>query len=347
MRKGRLFQWILAVIIAGLLVKAGEHKDYKATLPDESEKQAITVCVPEDMESAFDSALAIAELKETYKIIMTDKEDNADICIGYAKQNDESYKKIFYSPFVIAYNTSGNCQAKLIESGVFTPALYDKDQYEVDFLKIINEAIGKGNWANFNLEEQGELKVFYPRKDTRYWHDFHDFLLVTVNNGKYPKNETEKQKAEKIIEKFLNSKYTEGIVDFYEQVLRTGGFPENAIYVLPEQDVISICEEQKTKADIYYPTNTVYFNYYIKGKGIGEQIIDCLGEVKEVGLFTSYNFYYATAAKGYRSIKYPDLKRSSDYANYERDMYNVVIITELATPSEPSNLAEPTISTSE
>ena len=327
MRKGRLFQWIFAVIIAGLLVKAGEHKDYLATLPDESEKIAITVCAPEDMKGAFMDTLAIKGLRETHKIVMTDKEDNADIYIGYAKQNDESYKKIFYSPFVIAYNTSSDCQEKLKEAGVVTPALYNKDKYEVDFLKIINEAIGKGNWANFNLEEQGELKVFYPSEESRYWHDFHDFLLVTVNNGKYPENETEKQKAEKIIEMFLSSKYTEGISDFYEQVLRTGGFPENVIYVLPEQDTISICTDQKANADIYYPTNTVYFNYYIKGEAIGNQIIDILHESKS-GLLSSYNFYLAAALKGYRSIEYPELKLSSDYTNYERDMFNVVKIVE-------------------
>ena len=74
--------------------------------------------------------------------------------------------------------------------------------------------------------------------------------------------------------------------------------------------------------------------------------ISILDEIKERGL-ASYDFYYSAACKGYRSIKYPELKRSSDYTNYERDMFNVVKIAELTTPSVPSTSTEPTTSTSE
>lgn len=352
MRISRIFQWVLAVIIAGLLFKAGEYNDYLANLPPESERPAITVYAPDDMEDAFNHALRVANLHETHKIVMTDDENNANICIGYGKQNDESYQKILFSPFVVAYSTSTECQEKLKEAEVFIPSPYDHDYYEVDFLKIMNEAIGEGKWANLNLEEENELKVFYPSEDSIYWNDFYDFLLVTVNNGEYPKTETEMQKAEKVIEKFLNSEHTEGLTDFYEQVQRTGGFPNSVIYIMPEKDALDICSAQSENTSIYYPINTVYFNYYIKGDKIGEQIIDVLENSKRVGIAT-YDFYYRLAQERYRSAKYTGLKSTTDYANYERDMYNVAKIAEEtetvedATATDSTNPTETTIPTTE
>lgn len=342
MRKRRNFWWIFAVIISYLLFRAGQHADYLATLPDESEKQVITVCAPEDMEEAFKSALRVAELNETHKIVMTD-EENANICVGYAKQDDESYQKMAFSPFVVAYSTSDTCNEKLKEAEVFVPSPYVKEYYEVDFLKIIKEAIGAGKWANLNLEDENELKVFYPSEDSIYWHDFHDFLLVTVNNGKYPETEKELENAEKVIEKFLNSEHTEGITDFYEQVQRTGGFPSSAIYILTEKDALDICTAQSKKTNIYYPTNVVYFNYYIKGDEIGKQIIDILDEQKEgimitqEKLYSRHNFYLLLADERYRSVKYSGLRSFTDYAYYERDMYNVAKITEIVEETEATN----------
>jgi len=112
MREKRIIQWVTAVIIAAILFGFGRHAENKAAQPTEYEKQAITVNAPDDMEDSFNYALKVANLDETHKIVMT-QEDNANICIGYAKQDDESYERILYSPFVIAYSTSDDCQKQL------------------------------------------------------------------------------------------------------------------------------------------------------------------------------------------------------------------------------------------
>lgn len=339
--------WILAVIIAGGLWKAGEYADYLDTLPEESEKQAITVYAPEDMEDAFKSALVLANLSETHRIVMTD-EENANICVGYAKQGDKNYQKLAFTPFVVAYKSLSNTeQNRLKESAVLVECVYNDDYLEIDFLKIINEAIGEGKWANLNVKDEDKLKVFYPSEESIYWHDFYDFLLVTVNNGTYPKTEAELEKAEKLIKQFVESENTEGLTDFNEQVQRTGGFPSSVIYILPEKQALEITVAQSKYADLYYPINTVYFNYYIKGDEIGNQVINALEYYKKSGWVT-YDPSHNLAKKRYRNAKYSDLKVLSEYASYERDIFNVAKIPDVVpTVPNPTVSAEATSPTSE
>ena len=317
-----------------------------ATKPPEPEKQVITVNAPADMERAFYDALLVAEMEDTHRIVMTDQTD-ANICVGYGMQNDESYQKIAYTPFVVAYNTSSDNQKKLKKAEVFVESPYDEDLLEVDVLKIINEAIGEGKWANFELKDEIELKVFYPSEDSVYWNDFYNFLLVTVNEGVYPKTESEKENADEIIKQFLDSEYTEGVTDFYEQVERTGGFPTSAFYILTEKDVLDICGKQSKNANIYYPINTVYFNYYVKGDDVGMQLINVLDKVKE-GFFYNDDFYARLADVGYRSAQYSKLTKSEGYAYYERDVYNVVKIPEnVEFATEVSEPVEETVAHTE
>ena len=119
------------------------------------------------------------------------------------------------------------------------------------------------------------------------------------------------------------------------------------MYIMTEKDALDICSSQKEKTSIYYPINVVYFNYYIKGDKVGKQIIDVLDEEKDDLIitredsFSSSDFYYDLGLKRYRSAKYPELKSSTDYANYERDMYNVAKFTKtkevVTMPTTPTS----------
>ena len=315
-RKQRIIQWVWALCIASLLWNEGA---VVKNLLNKPEKQSLTVYAPLDMEDAFVEALNLSSLKESHKIVMTDN-PNANICVEYAKQDDSTYQKFAYSPFVVAYNEEDDYLEELEKSEVCVECKYDDDYHEIDFLKIIEEAIGEGKWSNLGIEKQGELKVFYPDEESIYWNDFYDFMLVTVNDGKYPKNEAEFLAAEKTINKFIDSEYTKGVTDFYEQVSRTGGFPPNAIYTLPEKDVKYICSNQYEYARLLFPLNTVYFNYYVKGDELGNQIIDSFDE-------TSFwnDFYKALKRNYYRVSKY-DGVFETEYLYDERDIYDVVKI---------------------
>lgn len=349
MRKSRIFQWIGAVIAAIILFYGEQYVENLPEKPVESEKQVITVNAPQDMEEAFNVVLEAAGLAETHRIVMTN-DDNSNICVGYEKQNDESYQKIAFTPFVVAYSNSSNYEKELKNAEVFVESSHVSGLYEIDFLKIINEAIGDGKWTNFGVKDDKKLEVFYPSETSIYWHDFHDFLLLTVNNGRYPKTEAEMQNAEEIIEAFVNSEYTEGITDFYEKVERTGGFPDSAIYILTEKDALDISENKSKYAELYYPINTVYFNYYIKGDETGKKIIDALDKRVE-GILSYRDFYGTLADKRYRSSKNSKLTATSSNVNNEGDVYNVVQIPKIveftATETTPTNPTEATIPTSE
>lgn len=319
MRKDRIKQWVCVALVGILFVSIGQ---WIKNRPKSTEKQALTVCAPSNMEDAFEDALYFTNLKDSYKIVMTD-DSNSNICVDYAKQDDKSYQKFAFSPFVVAYNKEDKYLDKLKSTNVCVKSNYDKDYYEIDFFRIIEEATGDGKWENLGIKDQGNIKVFYPDKETAYWNDFHDFLLVNVNDGKYPKNTLELENAEKVIQQFLDSKYTEGITDFNEQVQRTGGFPSSVIYVFPENIGKEICSNENVYARFYFPTTTVYLNYYVKGDELGKQVI---AKFEKETFF--HNFYEQLKYESYRSVKYSKLGETSSYVYDERDVYNVVKIPE-------------------
>lgn len=316
----RLIQWGIALSVAAIIFGVGQISNDMANQP---EKQLLTVYAPADMEDAFEDALNMSELKETHQIVMSNN-PNSNICVAYAKQGDETYQKFAFSPFVVGYSDSGKCFDMLKESGVCIESAYDSNEYEIDFFKIINEAIGQGQWKNLGIEKQGNLHVFYPDKEGEYWNDFHDFLLATVNNGKYPMTETEIKNAEAIIDKFLNSECTEGVIDFREQVRRTGGFPSTAIYILPEKDLKRICVSEDECARLLFPTKTVYLNYYVKGDELGNQVINAFDKTS-----FWYDFYDALKSDFYRSTKKSELSVDTINIYDETNVYNVAKIPEI------------------
>lgn len=317
-RSARIKQWVITAIVAIAIFGVGKLIEYKENLP---EKQTITICAPQDMEGAFKDAIKMSDLKRTHKIVMSDN-PNSNIYVTYGKQGDVNYQKFAFSPFIVAYSNDESCYKALKKSEVCIPSVYDDEYYEINFLKVINEVIGDGQWSNLGIEKQDKIKVFYPSEETVYWSDFYNFLLVTVNNGRYPETVSELQTAEKVIEDFINSQYTEGISDFDEQAKRIGGFPTTAFYVLPEKDAYQLRENDGGYVRFLYPTQTVYFNYYIKGDELGKQIIEAFDQSSVL-----YDFYYELAAESYRSSLISTLKDSARVYD-DRNVYNVVQIPE-------------------
>lgn len=316
--KKRIVVWIFAILIGIVMVKYSNYIESK-TKP--VEKQNITVCAPADMEKAFKRALSFSSLKDTHRIVMIE-DKNADICVDYAKQNDEQYQKFAFSPFIVAYDTDSDYFNDLKKANVCVQARYDKNNYEIDFSRIIEEAIGQGEWSNLGIANQGKIIIFYPDETSEYWNDFYDFLLVNANNGEYPENEQDMEKAEEIVKQFVESKYTEDISDFSEQVTRTGGFPSTVFYVLPEQKAAQICYEQSIYSRFLYPQYTVYMNFYVKGNDLGKQVISAF----ETNDFLYGSFYYKLKNEYYRTVN--NSKLGTIYSNiYDgRDEFNVVKI---------------------
>lgn len=316
MRKKRITSWIVWLIVAGILLVA-ENNDIMNILF--KEKTPITLYAPNDMEKAFNAALKTSGLSDDYKIEIT-SDPNANICVSYGKGNDPNYTKFAFSPFVIAYNINKDYYKYFKEAETLIPSKFQKDYYEIDFLKVVNEVIGDGSWSNLGINDLEKIKIFYPSKETIYWNDFYDFMLVTVNNGTYPKTEQELQKSAEVIGKFINSPYTEEVSDFYEQISRVGGFSESAFFILPEKTVFDIYYyfNGNFYVRILYPTVTVYFNYYAKGNNIGNNIISA---------FETSKFYSKLCDESYRSVQNSNLSINTSNRIYgESNVYNVIKI---------------------
>lgn len=313
LRTRRIIAWILCVILAVIFAAVDNHVN--------KEMAQITVNAPADMENAFRRALEDAGLKSEYEIVMNESM-TANIVVSSGKADDPEYMKFAFSPFVIGYDFyAGNYYKQLKKSNVMTPSEFDKNLDEIDFQKVISEVIEEGKWSNLGVGDLNTIKVFYPSEDTEYWHDFYDFMLVTVNGGKYPE-ETEMKNAEEAVQRFLNSSYTESVTDFSQQVERTGGFTSNAFWILPEKEFFSI----NRNVVLLYPKVTVYCNFYVKGDELGKKLINAFDTKHS----WDGNFYSKLYFKGYRNQEKSNIC-GSDRVNGKRDVYNVAKIPENTT----------------
>ncbi|MBQ2938027.1 MAG: hypothetical protein IJE05_04010 [Clostridia bacterium] len=317
-RTRRIISWITALVIAAIFMFCGEFINNVFFV----EKKPITVCAPEDMKSAFETALDNSDLEDCKIVMSTNSKSN--ITVDYAKENDKSYIKFAFSPFIIAYNSENKYFKALKESNVLVQSEFNKDYYDIDFLKVINEVTEEGVWSNLGIKDFTQIKIFYPSEETIYWHDFYNFMLVTVNNGIYPQTEDELKKADETIQKFIDSNCTEAVSNFDEKVERVGGFPGNSFFVLPEKTAIELhLAHSKPDVRFLYPIYTTYFNYYVKGDKIGKQIILAF-EKKSTWLKS--NLYSELILEFYRSEQNLKLSTTSGaLASIDdvRNIYNV------------------------
>lgn len=312
MRAKRLSQWILTIIVAcGLIFGENFIKQVFFT-----EKTPIMVYAPVKMESAFKKALAASDLSNC-KIVMTDDPNKADITVEYGKENDSRYMQFAFSPFIIAYNTDDDRFKELKNAEILVSSEYNKKLYEMKFIKVIDEVIEEGKWKNLGVKDIGTIHLFYPAETTEYWHDFYNFMLVTVNDGKYPATSVEMNRAVEYVERFVNSKCTEAVTDFSERLNRTDGFSENCLYVMPEAIAKQLSYDKSEYVRLFFPTQTTYMYYYVIGNtDNGKSVVNSINN--------SESFFSKLKDKDYRSTKKYELGDVYRYVYDERDVYNLV-----------------------
>lgn len=312
MRGKRIAQWICVIIVAATLI-FGENFIKQAFF---TEKTPVTVYAPKKMEAAFNKALSASDLVNC-KIVMTDDPSKADICVEYAKENDSRYMQFAFSPFVIGYNTSDSRFKELKNAEIVVPSEYNSKFYEMDFIKVINEVIEEGKWKNLGVKEQNTIRLFYPAENSDYWHDFYNFMLVTVNGGKYPSTEVEMKIAVEHIERFIKSDCTEAVANFYERLNRTDGFSENCLYVMPEALVKQYAYDKGEYVRLFFPLYTTYMNYYVIGNtDNGKSVVNAINK--------SDSFFSKLKSNDYRSTGYYELGDVYRTVYDERDVYNLI-----------------------
>lgn len=318
MTKGRVTCWFLSILLAFLFF--GGEKVYGNIT---AEKTPIYIYAPQNMESSFKRALKDAGLKKTHEIIMTEDAAKANVEVATDKEFDNKYTKIAYSPFVVLYSSEEGNIKDMTKSGLLKSNLVNDNYKEIDFNMLIEEALGEGNLEKFGIKNKGVLKIYYPAPGTKYYTDYYNFMLVTVNNGVYPQNEEELKKAVEIITLFEKSQYTEAVKDFIERVDRAGVFMENTFYLVPEQEAYALAQYKKVNGRLFYPLATVYANYYVKADETGSKLVDAFNAESTFG-----NFYSNLETVNYRSDYYGVLNEMSSYLYDERDVYNVIHLEE-------------------
>ncbi len=328
MRTKRIKCQVISIIIAMLILSMQSSPNvlFKNKIP-------ITVCAPRDMEGAFKKVLKNADMSSDYKIVITE-EENADILVECGKKNDSEYTKFAFSPFVVAYTTQTNYIKPLENSGVIVRSRYDDSYREIDLLKVINEVLADGLWENLGVKGLDKIKIFYPSRESIYWEDFFDFMLVTVNNGVYPQTQAQMEEAVAIIKRFEESKCTEEVLNFEEKVNRTGGFPAGTFYIFTEKDAYKYGVSHYSE-EVLFPTITVYHNYYIKNSEMADNLISHFNDISfwdngQSGFYTQLAFEY------YRSDKFYNLSTSRNGIDGGRNVFNATRIPNL----EDSNSIE-------
>ena len=315
MRKNRIICWVGCLLLAlALFVGESCFKDFTA------EKNPLYVYAPSDMKEAFKRALKCADLNGEYAIVMTEDESKTNIVVQTGKEFDSEYTKIAYTPFVVAYNYSSSNIKKFVKSGLLEEAFFNNIYHEINFDKVVEEVIEEGKWENFGVKDMGTMKVFYPSPESEYYCDYYDFMLVTVNGGFYPKNESEMEKAVECIHRFEESNYTEEVTDFLEKFDRVGGFMENCLYLIPEELAGDLAGRNGQSGWLFYPTTTVYVNYFVKADELGNKLVAVFDMPSVLG----GNFYTLLNLEHYRNSWNDSLGEMSDYLNAERDVYNVL-----------------------
>ena len=218
----------------------------------------------------------------------------------------------------MAYNDDKDIFKSLKASKIVKKSKYSDDEYNFNMLKLINTVVeGK------HLKDLGfptEATIFVPAENSDYWTSFYDFMLITLNDGSYPQDNTEIKKMKSKIEQFLDSKTVEQVSDFDSQLISTNYFSEGAIYFLPEQEACRLSYKANTsskdQARIFYLTSTVNLNFYVRANTEnGKQVLSKMNSSK---------FFERLYEKFYRSEVDKEIF-NHDCVLDERDSYNSVL----------------------
>ena len=216
-------------------------------------RKALTVNAHKGMRSAFQVVLNKTELGKNYKIKISSSE-TADIIVECDKKDDESYSKIAYSPFVVVFCKDDDLYSSLKKSKLLRTSKYEDDYCDFNLEKLIN-----GVLDNKKMKELGflsEATICVPSEKSKYWSDFYNLMLITVNKGVYPKDENQIQELKQKIDSFLNSKKVSKFNDLNEQLIRTNYFSKGAVYIIPEQEARYYNSDQSKYCKFCYPLYT-------------------------------------------------------------------------------------------
>lgn len=231
---------------------------------------SILVCLNEDTRSVFEEQYEKKTFSKHYAyeesaasnadLIFTSDIDSIDI--------KQDYSVEAYSPLVICFKNTKDLNNSLkskTKQGFLTCndtkiRNSTSDEVTCDFKKIINAVINGQDWSDLGGTDQ-KITIYCPTSDTLEGRLFYEFLLITINDGKYPTSNIDKIKE--IANKFLNS---DNVIqtDVASKIYKLGTSLEYGdIYILFES---SLLKSANLSADICvtYPEVTVVKQLYMQ-----------------------------------------------------------------------------------
>lgn len=303
----RLICWVIIIFVLGSIT----YLDYS----DKQIGERIPINIytnvygyEEDIKEHFEEQ---DKLKKQYKLLFKDEKNanTADVLLtsDFSKiTKEKKYELLEYSPMVVMLKKN----KQYTEKGLLS--INKDDEAEIDFKMLIDAVINKKNWSYFGGEDI-PIRVYCPEKDTIDGKLFYQLLLVNINDGKYPKTESDMKRCEKVANQFLESERVVQ-VEILPRVLKTRDIG-NDIYVLPESDyyelLYDVCDEDISF--VAYPTQTVIKEiYYQINTEVGQKFDE---ELKKESLLGVSLFYEIT--NYYRTMENPQT-----YREYTRNAYS-------------------------
>ncbi len=313
--------WILSVIFVNILIVVGI---YSGVYHASNIKQIpISVCLNEDTRSIFEKQYEKKSFSKYYAYeevtaYNADLVFTSDINSIDTKQN---YSVEAYSPLVICLKNTNDLNSSLkskTKQGFLTckdTKIRNRTSDEVtcDFKKVINAVLNGQDWSNLGGTDQ-KITIYCPTSDTVEGRLFYEFLLITINDGKYPTSNMDEVKE--MADRFLA--YPNVIqTDVASKIDKLGSCLEYGdMYILFESSLLASAD---SSADICvtYPEVTVVKQLYLQYRnseieeGVSEQL-------DKSGLFD----YNLSGSLYYNNFYRMNNMNSVFYPQYEEKYFN-------------------------
>lgn len=285
-------------------------------------KTNFSICLNADTKEIFEEQFdSIKKLYKYYNFNSTSDSKSSDLIFtSDIKMIDTSkdYSIEGYSPLVVCLKDTKNLNNYLktvTKEGFLTCSSSKKiknsysDVINCDFLRIIEAVLNGEDWSDLGGEDK-KITVYCPEPDTISGNLFYEFLLITINGGKYPTDNLEQVKEKADL--FLNSENTIQ-TDVCSKISKLGSIlEEEDIYVLFESDLISATDGQG-EISVIYPEMTVIKQLYLQYND---------SNLKEKISKSMHQPFYLKSTHCYRSAEYTKLN-NTQYSGYYPLYFNV------------------------
>lgn len=206
------------------------------------EKQIILVyCIRSQQEflkdklEKFGLEVKFVENKKGADIILTDE---------VSEEEKYQYQRIAYTPLVIGVCAELDRTSELIH--------YLSGEKDTCYMEQLIEDV---------VQDHFKYSIYCPKGDSIEEKIFYNFLLLTVNKGKYPQNKEQMESAKEKVNSFLE-KPNVYRVDMAKWLQEKRKLNFDEVCICYERDLMDMVEAEKCKMS--YPKRTVLYELYYK-----------------------------------------------------------------------------------